>query len=123
MFALALFLSFNAIFVCDGYCPVGWNWKGSALHLAFWAMPLSVLLGSLAASIAFRPRLASVLLLLGTIPFIATVCWVDLQAATQTQSPWLHLRLLAAALAIGSDVVLIRTAQSRRHRQPQIAVA
>lgn len=112
MSSLALFLSFAAMWVCDGYYPVGWGWKGASLHLVFWAMPLSLIVGSVVAYGATRPRIAAILLLIGSAPFVAGILWVELEmalsSALKTQSSWLHVRLLAAVLAILADVILIR---------------
>jgi hypothetical protein len=114
MFALTVFLSFAAMWVCDGYYPVGWGWKGSFLHCAFWAMPLSLFVGSVMAALVIHPRLASVLILIGTGPFVSFVLW-DLQktisAVSQAQRPWIKPGLVAAVVAIAADVILIRRAQ------------
>jgi hypothetical protein len=57
MFALALFLAFAALWVCEEYYPLGWSWQGLSVQCAFWAMPLSLFLAGLVlASLAIRPR-------------------------------------------------------------------
>jgi hypothetical protein len=117
MFGLALFLSFAAMFVCDGYDPVGWSWKGLSLHCAFWAMPISLLAGSVLASLAIRPRLATALLIIGTGPLVGFVLWMQLQRAFLTlpgwPSPGPSLSLLVAVLTAFADIILIRRACER----------
>jgi hypothetical protein len=117
MFALALFLSFAAMFVCDGYDPVGWGWKGLSLHCAIWTMPLSLLAGSVLASLAIRPRLATALLVIGTGPLVGFVLWMELQRAFSNlpgwRSPWPSLWLLAVVLTAFADLILIRRACER----------
>lgn len=111
MFVLALFLSFAAMFVCDGYDPVGWGWKGVSLHCAFWAMPISLLAGSVLASLATRPRLATALLIIGTSPFVGFVSWMELQKVVSGipgwGSPFPGLGLLAIALTALAYFILI----------------
>lgn len=124
MLALSLFLSFVAVWVCDGYYPVGWGWKGLFLHGAFWAMPVSLILGSILAASAIRPNLSIFLLLIGTVPFVAALVLVEtvmVSPITQTQSSSLHLRLLGVVLSIGADVILIRWAKNGHRGSSQIA--
>ena len=115
MFALALFLSFAAMFVCDGDNPVGWGWKGLSLHCAFWTMPLSLLAGSALASLAARPLLATALLVIGTGPLVGFVLWMELQKVFSHlpgwRSPFPILGLLAIVLSACADLILIRRAR------------
>ena len=123
---LAIFLSFAAVWVCDGYYPVGWGWKGASLHVAFWLMPLSVVVGSVLSYRVTRPRTAATLLLIGTFPFVVGVIWVEIQSTfsgpPEDQPSWLHLRLLAAVLAIFADLILIRRTQADRRRASLVVV-
>jgi hypothetical protein len=122
MFALAIFLSLVALWVCDGYYPVGWGWEGSFLHFIFWGMPLSLVAGSALATFSRRTRLVTILLLVGTGPFIALVLWTELQtdfsSSPQIQSPWLHLWLIAGAATAYADLTLMRRAYGRDLSHP-----
>ena len=104
MLLIAAFLAFAAIWICDGYYPVGWGWKGASLHFAFWIMPLSVVAGSFMSAVGIRRRFARILLLAGIGPTIAVVIY-DIARSTfspnhQPQTIGFYLPLIVAATAL-----------------------
>jgi hypothetical protein len=90
----------------------GWlELEGLFLHGAFWTMPLSVLTGSVLASVVIRPRLATALLAIGTGPFVGFVSWMELQNAVSSlpgwRPPFPGLGLLAIVLTALANFILI----------------
>jgi hypothetical protein len=121
MVGVALFLSFAALWICDGYYPVGWGWKGTSLHFAFWAMPAALVAGSFMAALAIRGRVVIGLLMIGVVPFVLGLLWTELEigfSGTQSiQSVWAHLaRIGGAVMATAAGAVLVY-ASGRSTRQ------
>jgi hypothetical protein len=114
MLVLAFFLSFLALWVGDGYYPVGWSWKGSLLHLALWCMPFNVVVGSLMAAFRTHKWTATVLLVSGVGPLILFVIWIELESTLSKLQPdqnvWPYLRLLGAGLTLIALAILLRHA-------------
>ena len=126
IFALAFFLSFAAVFVCDGYNPVGWGWSGFSLHVVFWIMPLSLLAGPVLAVEAIHPRFVTVLLVVGSGPLVGFMLWIELQRAFTNlpawRSPWPAFCFVAAVLTVLADLILIRRTSGHRktHQRLQL---
>ena len=116
MMLLALFLSFAALFICDGYYPVGWGWMGTGEHIALWAMPICVVVGTFMASWGIRRRVATALLLAGTLPGVVFTLWLEIKGTLSSTHPAPTtgdcLRLVAPILAVIAVSILIGQAPS-----------
>ena len=124
MLVVAALLAFAAIWVCDGYYPVGWGWKGASFHLAFWAMPISLVAGAFMCALGIRKLVANSLLLAGSVPFIVAIAWTQLQSQPSGALPSTnylsHLFTIAAVFASIATSILIRSRTSSAPISPEL---
>jgi hypothetical protein len=103
---VSLFLSFQAIWVCDGYFPVGWNLRGLLIHIGMWTPPVCLLLGCIMLATHFRSETAIVLILAAILYFTGFTVLVLItsigQVRSHQQSLWVYLWLVAPMSAAGA---------------------
>ncbi len=100
---VGLFLYFQALWICDGYFPVGWGVRGSLIHIGMWSLPTILVVGCVMLAIRFRCGTALILVLTVIAIFMGIVIWAlvtpDGLTSEHEQNTWLYLWLLAPVLA------------------------
>jgi hypothetical protein len=103
---VSLFLYFQAIWVCDGYFPVGWGLKGSLVHVGMWLPPGFLFVGCVMLASRFRCKLAMSLVFSAILFFTGLTLWVLITSVglnrSHQQSSWTYLWLVAPLVAAGA---------------------
>jgi hypothetical protein len=94
-------LSFLAVWVCDGYYPVGWDIRGALIHIAMWTPPVMLLAGCVLLAKQVYRRAAIAFLWIPIAYFAVLMLWTLIMSGGSHQhSSWVfYLWLLAPLLA------------------------
>jgi hypothetical protein len=93
-------LSFLAIWVCDGYYPVGWDVRGALIHIGMWSPPVMLLAGCVMLGKQVWRRTAIAFLWIPLAYFASIMLWA-LIAPPHQHNYWVFYVWLAAPLVAG----------------------
>jgi hypothetical protein len=103
---VSCFLSFLAVWVCDGYYPVGWGMRGTLIHIGMWTPPVMLLAGCVLLATQVYRRAAIAFLWIPIAYLASLMLWalITSPSGSHQRTSWVFYLWLVAPLLAGGAV-------------------